>query len=250
MELLVSNDDGIDSPGIQALARGLEALGRVWVVAPESERSAQSHALTMHKPLRAAKRGERQWAVSGTPADCVYFALHHVMPDAPKVVVSGINNGSNLGNDVFYSGTVAAAMEACFQGVTGVAVSLHKQPGDTVRHWETAVAVALRVVGHVVANELPRRMVFNVNVPNVPLEDLKGLLAAVLGERRYAPLVSLRTDPRGREYFWIGGEHEEFVDVPGSDGPAVEQGWATVTPMFPDVTMTSFMGELRRWTDG
>jgi 5'-nucleotidase len=248
VRILVSNDDGIEAPGIAALAEAMGSLGEVWVVAPDSERSAQSHALTMHKPLRASRRGERSWSVSGTPADCVYFAVHHLMPERPAVVVSGINNGSNLGNDVFYSGTVAAAMEGCFHGVPAVAVSLHRPEPIPERHWETGQLVAKRVVERVLAG-VPPRLLLNVNVPNIPPERLLGVKAAVLGERRYAPMVALRHDPRGREYFWIGGDHEEFVPIEGSDGPAVEQGWATVTPIHPDLTMHGYMPDLRRWTD-
>lgn len=248
VRILVSNDDGIEAPGIAALAAAMGDLGEVWVVAPESERSAQSHALTMHKPLRASQRGERTWAISGTPADCVYFAMNHLMPDRPDVVVSGINNGSNLGNDVFYSGTVAAAMEGCFHGVAAVALSLHRPTPIPERHWETAQIVARRVVRQVLEG-VPPRLLLNVNIPNVPANELRGLKAAILGERRYAPMVALRTDPRGREYFWIGGDHEEFVPIPDSDGPAIEQGWATVTPIHPDLTMRSYVATVRGWTD-
>lgn len=250
MHLLVSNDDGYDAPGIGALADALEPLGTVWVVAPESERSAQSHALTMHKPLRARPRGERRFALSGTPADCVYWAIHHAMPEPPALVLSGINNGSNLGNDVFYSGTVAAAMEGCFQGRPAIAISLHRPDDRPERHWETAADVAVRIVRRLTAEPLPARVVLNVNVPNVPLRELRGLKATILGERRYAPLVTTRTDPRGREYFWIGGAHVEFVEAPDADGPAIEAGWATITPIRPDLTHHAFLPVLRKWTDG
>jgi 5'-nucleotidase len=250
VNILLSNDDGIDAVGLGALAEALEAFGTVWVVAPESERSAQSHALTLHKPLRADRRADRRYALSGTPADCVYFALHHLLPEAPALVVSGINNGSNLGNDVFYSGTVAAAMEGCFGGIPAIAVSLHRPPGDGVRHWETAQHIARRIVGQLLAERTPARVLLNVNVPNLPLAQLRGLMATSLGERRYQPLVTLRTDPRGREYFWIGGEHAEFVAHEGSDGPAIEDGWATVTPIHPDLTMRAYLSTLRGWTDG
>jgi 5'-nucleotidase len=139
-------------------------------------------------------------------------------------------------------------MEACLHDIPSIAVSLHGS-GDPVRHWATAQAVVRRVVAQALARPLPRRVLLNVNVPNVPLGELKGLRAACLGERRYAPLVSLRTDPRGREYFWLGGEHAEFMPLDGSDGPAVEEGWATVTPIHPDLTLWSVMDSVRQWTD-
>jgi 5'-nucleotidase len=251
MHILVSNDDGIESPGIEALASALGELGTVWVVAPDSERSAQSHALTMHKPLRATEVAPRRWAVSGTPADCVYLAIHHLLPERPAIVASGINNGSNLGNDVFYSGTVAAAMEGAMLGVPALAISLHRHLPGVERHWAGAGAIAQRVVREMRdATDLPRRILMNVNVPNVPEGQIKGLKAAKLGERLYTARVDERTDPRGKAYYWIGGDHEEFAAIEGSDGPAVEDGWATITPIVPDLTHHAYLPAVRRWTDG
>jgi 5'-nucleotidase len=237
MKLLLSNDDGIDASGIQAMERAAAALGTVWVVAPEAEMSATSHALTMHKPLRARPRGEGRWAVSG------------LLPARPDLVISGINRGSNLGNDVFYSGTVAAAMEACFNGLTAVAMSLHIEAEDRHNHWETAAEVAVRVARGIAKTPLPAGVLLNVNVPNVSGERLRGVKVTALGQRRYAPLVDVRTDPRGRHYYWIGGAHEEFLPIEGTDGPAIEQGWATVTPFRPDLTATSAFDALRTWAD-
>ncbi len=248
MNLLVSNDDGIDAPGIAALAEALSDLGTVWVVAPSSERSAQSHALTMHKPLRVHQRKERWFSVSGTPADCAYMAVHHLLPEPPALMISGINRGSNLGNDIFYSGTFAAALEASFQGVAAVAVSLHAPHPRA--HWETAQHVVRQLVPKILAEPWPRRVLFNVNVPNIPLHELKGIRAARLGERRYDSMVDRRTDPRGREYFWIGGEHAEFLGDEHTDGPAVLAGWAAVTPVFPDLTVESLLPRIDRWFQG
>lgn len=249
MRVLISNDDGIDAPGIAALADAASVFGDVWVVAPDRERSAQGHAFTMHEPLRARERGPQRWAVSGTPADAVYLGIHKLVPEAPAIVLSGINDGSNLGNDVFYSGTVAAAMEGALLGLPAIAISLHKPAGARVRHWETAQDVARRVIANVLAEGLPRRILLNVNVPNVPLSELRGLKACVLGERRYHPLVVERQDPRGKPYYWIGGDHDTFVDVDDSDGPAIDAGWATVTPVVPDVTDRASLPTIRRWTD-
>lgn len=249
MNLLVSNDDGIHATGLEALASAMEPLGKVWVVAPEREQSAASHALTMHEPLRVMRRGEGRWAVSGTPADCVYLAVHHLLPEPPDLVLSGINRGSNLGTDVFYSGTVAAAMEACFNGFPAIAVSLHIEPDDREKHYETAAAVALRVARGVRANPLPPRVLLNVNVPNVPEGELRGIRAVALGQRHYHKLVDLRTDPRGRRYYWIGGPHDQFEPDDDTDGPTVERGFAAVTPFRPDLTYQPALDALRTWTD-
>jgi 5'-nucleotidase len=234
MRLLLTNDDGVHAPGLSALARALSARHEVWVVAPSSERSAQSHSLTMHKPLRLHAHGERRWAVTGTPADCVYLALHHVLADArPDLVVSGINHGTNLGSDVHYSGTVAGAREACLQGVPSVAVSLER--GDPLQ-WDTAAGVACDVVARVERRPLPAGVFLNVNVPNVAPDALRGLRACRLGERFYAPKVDARVDPRGQPYFWLGGPHSHFGEDPHTDGPLLSDGWATMTPLAADAT--------------
>lgn len=250
MRLLLSNDDGIEAPGIQTLAAGLEGEHEVWVVAPASERSAMSHSLTMHKPLRASPRGERRWAISGTPADCIYVAVHHLMVEAPPdLVISGINRGSNLGSDVHYSGTVAAAREACLHGRPSIAVSLHGVSEGEQPHWPTAVEVARRLAQQVGADPLPRGVFANVNVPNVPLDALRGLKACRLGERVYGPLVVERLDPRGKPYLWIGGPHLNFGEDPDADGASVEAGWATVTPVSAEITWEPSLPQVRRWTD-
>lgn len=245
--ILCSNDDGIDAPGIAALVAAVAEIGELWTVAPASERSAQSHALTMHEPLRADPRGPRRFAVSGTPADCAYLALRHLVP-TPDLVLSGINAGSNLGADVWYSGTVAAAREACLQGVSAVAVSLHRPPAATGPHWETAGAVAARVARAVLAEPLPDGVYLNVNVPDLPLEALQGLRVAPLGRRRYQHQVDRREDPRGRSYFWIGGPHDAF-EGEGTDGWWIERGWATVTPLAVYPPDAGERVALRRWTD-
>jgi 5'-nucleotidase len=248
MDILVSNDDGIDAPGIAALAEVASAFGTVWVVAPDRERSAQSQALTMHQMLRVNELGPRRFSVSGTPADCVYLAVHHLLPRPPSIVLSGVNNGSNIGNDVFYSGTVAAAMEACLAGYPAIAFSLHRGAGAS-RPWATAEMVARRLIADVLADGLPPRTMLNVNVPDVEPAALRGVRAAVLGRRRYHALVDRRLDPRGRPYYWIGGDHAAFESVPGSDGPLVEQGFATFTPLQPDHTARDTFDRVAVWGD-
>jgi 5'-nucleotidase len=247
--VLLTNDDGIDAPGLRALSDELARQAEVWTVAPQHERSAMSHSLTMHKPLRLQDRGERRFSVSGTPADCVYLGLHHLLPEAPDLVVSGINHGGNLGADVHYSGTVAGAREACLHGVSAVAVSLYYLPDDREMFWATAAQTASRVVAALVERPLPPQVFLNVNVPNVRPEALRGIRAARLGDRMYHPRVDERIDPRGRPYVWIGGPHAGFGDVEDADGPLVVEGWATATPLSAVLTDEATLAELRAWTD-
>lgn len=249
MRILLCNDDGIAAPGLAALEAALADLGEVWVVAPAKEHSAQSHAFTLHKPLRLIPSGERRYACSGTPADCAYLGLHGGLPFRPDLVVSGINKGSNLGTDVHYSGTVAAAREASFGGVPAIAVSLHALPPQPALHWETAQAVTRRVVCDVAARGLPPRTYLNVNVPDVPLDRLRGLAACPVGVRVYDGRVHRREDPWGRPYFWLGGKHVAFDDDPDTDGNLCAAGWATITPLHAFPTDHASLGALREWTD-
>lgn len=253
MRILISNDDGIDAPGLAALAEALAPLADVWVVAPDRERSAQSHALTLHKPLRMTEVGPQRFAVSGTPADCVYIAVHELFDTLPDLVFSGINRGSNLGTDVFYSGTVAAAREGRLAGIPSVAISLHPRVCDLGAprdwHWETAASVAARVAPQILRHGLPEDVFLNINVPSLPLSELKGVRASRLGRRTYAAEVARCVDPRGKPYYWVGGDHEEFAPIEGSDGPLTEQGWATVSPLHSDLTAQGFLETVRDWFD-
>lgn len=244
MRILISNDDGIDAPGLAALEQALAPLGDVWVVAPEKERSAQSHALTLHKPLRVKPRGERRFAVSGTPADCVYLARHHLLPEAPDLVVSGVNRGANLGKDVHYSGTVAAAREAAMARLPAIAVSLHITAPAAHHHYDTAARLVASWLPDLVA-AIPPTVLLNVNVPDVPSAQVHGVRVAPLGHRIYADGVDHRVDPWGRDYYWIGGGHARFEDAPETDGPLCEKGYATVTPLHADPTDADEMEGLR-----
>lgn len=245
MLVLLSNDDGIEAPGLGALEAVAAELGEVWTVAPATEQSAKSHSLTMSEPLRVLERGVRRFAVTGTPADSVYLALHHLLPRRPDIVLSGINRGTNLSNDVLYSGTVAAAREAAGAGIASIAVSLWV--GEGPPHWETAQDVVRRISAHVIARGLPPGVLVNVNVPDVPLAGLRGVRVAPLGRRHYAFSVLEKTDPRGRKYYWIGGDHQRFEDIPDSDGPLCEQGFAVVTPLQMDLTAHDLIPGLREW---
>lgn len=245
MRVLISNDDGYGSEGIRALTDVVMARNQVWVVAPQTEQSAQSHALTLHKPLRAKSHGPTLYSVSGTPADCVYLALHQLMDEPPDLMVSGINRGGNLGHDVFYSGTVAAAREACLAGVPSVAFSLHLSDEDQLCHWDTARAVATQVLSRLTPEMLPKNLLLNVNVPNVPLKKLKGLKMATLGERTYHDVVLQRSDPRGKEYYWLGGAARKASAPEGTDIRLVKSGYATLTPLSHDLTSKPAMKALK-----
>ncbi|GDX80285.1 5'-nucleotidase SurE [Deltaproteobacteria bacterium] len=236
MRILLSNDDGIEAVGLAALERAMAPLGEVWIVAPATEQSAKSHSFTMYEPLRVNALGPRRFSVSGTPADAVYLALHGLLPERPHLVVSGINRGSNLGTDVLYSGTVAAAREAAANDLPALAMSLHVPEGATTLHWDTAVHVATRVAAALLARPIGVGHLLNVNVPNVPLAELGGLRVAPLARRRYAAMVKKTIDPRGKPYYWIGGPHDRFDGEPDADGPLCLAGYATLTPMSLDMT--------------
>lgn len=246
MNILVSNDDGIDAPGLAALEAALAPLGTVWTVAPEKEQSAQSHALTMHKPLRAIPAGERRWGVSGTPADCVYLALHHLINEPVDIVVSGINRGANLGSDVHYSGTVAAAREGCLAGIRAVAVSLDRDP-TVAPHWETAAQLARQVVAEVAQRTLDPLVYLNLNVPDVPAAKVRGIQVASVLRRAYVPMVEVRVDPRHKQYFWIGGPLEDATPAEGTDEAAVRAGYASLSALTANVTASSTLEALRGW---
>ncbi len=245
MRILLSNDDGIEAAGLEALERAVAPLGEVYTVAPATEQSAKSHSFTMYEPLRVIEYGPRRWAVTGTPADAVYLAVHGLLPVMPDLVISGINRGSNLGTDVLYSGTVAAAREGAANDLPAIAVSLHVPDGSRELHWETAMHVAVRVAQAVIDAPLALGQVLNVNVPNVPLAALKGLRVAPLARRRYAPMVKESVDPRGKRYYWIGGPHDRFDGEAGADGPLCLSGWATLTPMSLDMTAHDALAAVR-----
>jgi 5'-nucleotidase len=227
--VLCSNDDGIDAPHLTALAALIEQFADVLVVAPERQRSAASHAITLHKPLRLTEVGPRRYALSGTPVDCVYLGMLKLCDRRPAVVVSGINEGYNLGSDVFYSGTVAAAVEGALRGAAGIACSLGPRPADP----ERAVRFAAAVVRAAIAEPSPAGTVLNVNMPGAPTD---GYQWTVLGRRFYEDDVAERRDPRGRPYYWVGGGPAGHDNVEGTDCVTVARGWNSITPMHLDLT--------------
>src|SRR5262245_4015980 len=237
--LLLTNDDGIHAPGLAALAGALAGLGDVSVIAPEREQSACGHALTLHRPLRVNQVRERWFAVNGTPSDCVNLGVLGFLPERPVLVVSGINHGSNLGDDVTYSGTVAAAMEGTLLSVPAVAVSL-MDGGDFTAAGDVARLVALRVL----VEGLPRKTLLNVNVPATPP---RGIRMTRLGHRVYSDKVIEQTDPRGRTHYWIGGGEPQWEALEGTDMGAVHEGYVAVTPLHLDLTNHRAVAQLSDW---
>lgn len=243
--ILVSNDDGWAADGINLIADALDVLGEVWVVAPERERSATSHAITLHKPLRVKETAPQRYWCSGSPTDSVYVGVNHIVPRLPSLMVSGINHGANLGDDVTYSGTVGAAMEATLLGIPSVAASLSGLGPDP--DFDAAIALTLRVAEQVLAHGLPSHVLLNINVPD-GYDATKGIRATRLGRRHYGREVEERRDPRGRRYFWIGGTRPVFIDTPGSDVNANQDGFASVSPVKVDVTDPETLTALAGWT--
>ncbi len=242
MRVLLSNDDGVHAPGLAALAEAF-AGDEVWVVAPDREQSASSHAISLHRPLRLAELGPRRFAVDGTPTDAVYMGMNHVLKGRrPDIVVSGINHGPNLGNDVLYSGTVAAAMEGALLGSSAIAVSLSTPPPH---EFGPAAAFAVALARRVVADPPPAPMLLNVNVPRGPV---RGSRFTRLGHRTYGNEVVEKLDPRGKRYYWIGSE-ASFRDIPHSDCNTVfDEGLVAVTPLHLDLTHDAMLQGLRNWT--
>ena len=243
--ILVSNDDGVRARGCVALREAMERVGDAYTVAPEREQSANSHSLTLHRPLRHRRLDDRVHAIDGTPADCVYVALYQqgLLPRRPDLVVSGINHGPNLGSDTHYSGTVAAAREGALRGIPSIAFS-NFATLDLAVAADYAATIASRLLSATMPPGLPALL--NVNFP---AETPKGIRATRLGKRLYKDEVLVRNDPRGREYIWIGGPGESHDHVEGSDTEAIEQGFVSVTPLMIDVTHAEHFG-LAAWVAG
>ncbi len=245
MHILITNDDGISSPGIKSLAEKLLEIAKVTVVAPDRERSAAGHSLTLHSPLRVFELRDGWYAVDGTPTDCVNMGIHSLLSTPPDLVVSGINHGGNMGDDITYSGTVAAAMEANLMGIPAIAISLATfQQSD---HFTDAAAVALNLVRDLVKNSLPADTFLNVNVPNLNYADMKSTVVTRQGKRSFVGKIVDKVDPRGRKYFWIGSEEPSFLDDEGTDFNAVGKGHISITPLHLDLTNYNSMKILQKW---
>jgi 5'-nucleotidase len=249
MRLLLSNDDGILARGLETLEKAARPLGDVWVVAPDREQSATSHSLTLHHPLRPVQLGAQRWQVDGTPTDCVMLAIEALMPARPDFVFSGINHGPNMGEDVLYSGTVAAAMEGLALGVPSVAVSF---AGRVLRSDDSLlddhVEAASRLLKHLVSlPQFPADTLLNVNIPAVPAKDLKGVRLTRLGRRVFSDSLTPMKDPWGRDIFWIGGGSVAWSGSDDSDFRAVKEGYISVTPLHLDLTAKDRLDDAERW---
>lgn len=247
MRILVSNDDGYQSPGLRVLADALGHVGEVTVVAPDRDRSGASNSLTLTVPIRAQRLDTGYIRVEGTPTDCVHLAITGLLEQEPDMVVAGINHGPNLGDDVIYSGTVAAATEGRFLGLPALAVSIDAfEP----RYLETAARVVVMLVANLASGDLGENVILNVNVPDVPFEQLKGIAATRLGHRHKAEPVTPVQDPRGRTVYWVGPAGPEQDAGPGTDFHALRNGFVSVTPLQVDLTRHSALAALARWLDG
>ena len=236
--ILVTNDDGIRAPGLRLLAEALQSIGRVEVYAPESQQSAVGHSVSLHKPLRVNALEPGWHMVDGTPTDCVMLAVRSLLGERPALVVSGVNPGANLGDDVTYSGTVAGAFEGMLLGIPSIAVSdVSYRP----QYMATAARVGAQVARYVLEHGLPEDTTLNVNVPDRPFEALEGIAITRMGRRDYHDEIVRREDPRGGVYYWIGGDEPSHVMESGTDFEAISQGKVSITPLHRDVTHHAVM---------
>ena len=249
MRLLLSNDDGILARGLECLERAARPLGDIWVVAPDREQSATSHSLTLHHPLRPIQLAEQRWQVDGTPTDCVMLAIEALLPERPDFVLSGINHGPNMGEDVLYSGTVAAAMEGLALGVPSIAVSF---AGRVLRSDDAMLDAGVETLGkllkHVMAlPAFPKDTLLNVNLPMLPANEIKGVKLTRLGRRVFSDSLTPMKDPWGREIFWIGGGSVAWSGTEDSDFRAVKDGYISVTPLHLDLTAKYRLEDSEKW---
>ncbi len=240
--ILVTNDDGVLSPGIQTLAKRLREIDSVIIVAPDRERSAAGHSMTLHRPLLIEKIKEDIYSVNGTPTDCVNIAVKGLLDERPRLVVSGINKGPNLGDDITYSGTVAGAMEARLLGIPSLAVSINARQDFL---FADAAEVAARLASMVLEQGLSEGTLLNVNVPNVHFSEIKGTAITRLGKRIYHQMTVERVDPRGKKYYWIGGGEPDWEREEGTDFDAVDRKFVSVTPLHLDLTDHASFERLR-----
>jgi 5'-nucleotidase len=243
--LLCTNDDGIHADGLALLARATADLGEVHVVAPDRQQSASSHALTLHRPLRLTAVDDRRHTVDGTPTDCVLIAIKDLLDPPPAFVFSGVNHGANMGEDVLYSGTVAAAMEATILGIPSAAISYVGYDGE---HLSTYGPLVTELIEWVLNREsFPAGTLLNINLPDIPAAETRGVEITTLGKRVYHDSVTRHLDPRGREYLWIGGGRSEWRGNDDSDFRAVRAGYVSVTPLHLDLTDFSLIEEVKSW---
>jgi len=247
MHILISNDDGIHARGIRHLAEEIaRRVDKVTLVAPDRDRSGASNSLTLDSPIRVEQRDERAYKVFGTPTDCVHIGITGLLGEEPDMVISGINAGANLGDDVLYSGTVAAAMEGRFLGLPAMAVSLSFGP-DGPSHFDSAARAAGILMNRLIEEPLPADTILNVNVPDLAWQEIKGFETTRLGHRHRSEDVIPLDDPRGRQFFWIGAPGGEQDNGPGTDFHAVRRGFVSVTPIHVDLTRYQALDTVGQW---
>ncbi len=234
--ILVTNDDGVHSPGLTALFDAMKTLGEAYVVAPDRERSAVSHSLTMHRPLKVEQLNERIFSINGTPTDCVAVGISKILPFRPELVVSGINKGANLGDDITYSGTVSAAIESTIMGIPAFAVSLVLQQPLNRANFGTAAGIATQIGGYIIANSLPYDTLLNVNIPDVQYGDLRGIKLTRQGKRIYDDSIKETFDPHGNKHYWIGGGNPYWEHGEDTDIQAIQDCHVSITPIHLDLT--------------
>lgn len=246
MHILISNDDGYLAPGLQVLANRLSELAEVTVVAPDRNRSAASNSLTLEMPLRVTQMDNGFYSVDGTPTDCVHLAITGLLDNDPDIVFSGINNGENMGDDVLYSGTVAAATEGRFMGLPSIALSINS---SHPAHYETAAFVATQLFKGLLKKPLPFDTILNVNVPDVAIDDLRGFKATRLGQRHRSESVIEARDPRNKKIYWVGPPGAQQDAGEGTDFHAVEHQYVSITPLQIDLTNHQRVADVKHWLD-
>lgn len=245
--ILVTNDDGVHSSGLYSLLQAMNDVGDAYIVAPDRERSAAAHSLTMHRPLKVTALSERVFSLNGTPTDCVTIGINKILPEKPAIIVSGINMGANLGDDITYSGTVSAAIEGTIFGVPSVAFSLI---AAKEYHFDTASEFAKKVARYVLKNSLPYDTLLNINIPNVPKEKIKGVKLTRQGKRIYDGSIQETYDPWGEKHYWIGGGKPYWERGEDTDIEAVQAGFISVTPVHLDLTNYEGLAFFRKKWDG
>lgn len=252
MNVLLTNDDGIYSKGLISLAKMISKIAKIYIVAPDRERSAISHAITMHKPLRAKKVTipempkhsiEQCWKVNGTPSDCVKLAIEALLKNKPDLVLSGINKGANLGTDIMYSGTVSAAIEAAIAGIPAIALSINSY---NILNYDYPIKFVKKLCKKMRENYLPD-IILNINIPYLAKHKIKGVYITYLGQRKYKNVFVKRKDPRGKVYYWLAGDVVETTEDVGSDIWAVRNGYISITPLHFDLTKYSVIEDIRKW---
>lgn len=251
--ILVTNDDGVSSKGLKTLTKALKTIADVLVIAPLVEQSATSHTLSLHRPLRCKKISKNIYAVDGSPADCINLAVNFLLNGRrPDLLFSGINRGPNLGDDIHYSGTVSAAVEGGIVGIPSASISVAGPLADAFAgrggfKYHAASRFAVKVAKQILKRGLPKNIILNINVPNIPEKKIKGCLITFQGKKNYANITNEKLDPRGEKYYWISGKEVGFDDIPGSDCNAIDDGFISITPVRVNLTDEHFMKKLKGW---